>query len=105
MAKWSGKIGFTKTVETEPGLWEPTVVEKPYFGDKTSDRWRRQNSDKVNDALTLSITVSVIADSFANDNLGYMTYITDRGHKWKIEDVDNTQFPRLILTIGGIYNG
>ena len=44
MAKWFGKIGYSITSETESGIWEPTIVEKEYYGDLTTDRRKRQNS-------------------------------------------------------------
>ena len=45
MAKWYGVIGYADNVEVEPGLWEDSIVEKPYFGDltrETSEFWRNQ---------------------------------------------------------------
>ena len=104
MAKWYGKIGYAITVETEPGLWEEQIIESSYYGDVTTDRRKRQNSGGVNDDINLSNVISIIADPFANQNCSNMVYIEFMGTKWKITDVE-VQFPRLILTIGGVYNG
>ena len=104
MAKWYGKIGYAITVETEPGLWEEQIIESSYYGDVTTDRRKRQNSGGVNDDINLSNVISIIADPFANQNCSHMVYIEFMGAKWKIIDVE-VQFPRLILTIGGVYNG
>ena len=104
MAKWYGKIGYAITVETEPGLWEEQIIESSYYGDVTTDRRKRQNSGGVNDDINLSNVISIIADPFANQNCSHMVYIEFMGTKWKITDVE-VQFPRLILTIGGVYNG
>ena len=104
MAKWYGKIGYAITVETEPGLWEEQIIESSYYGDVTTDRRKRQNSGGVNDDINLSNVISIIADPFANQNCSNMVYIEFMGAKWKITDVE-VQFPRLILTIGGVYNG
>ena len=104
MAKWCGKIGYAITKETEPGLWEPVIVERKYYGDLISNRWKRQNSGGINDDINISNSISIIADPFANQNLGSMTYVECMGAKWKISDVE-IQFPRLILTVGGLYNG
>lgn len=104
MAKWCGKIGYAITKETEPGLWEPIIVERKYYGDLISNRWKRQNSGGINDDINISNSISIIADPFANQNLGYMAYVEYMGTKWKISDVE-IQFPRLILTVGGLYNG
>lgn len=104
MAKWCGKVGYAITAETEPGLWEPVIVERKYYGDLISNRWKRQNSGGINDDINISNSISIIADPFANQNLGSMVYVECMGAKWKISDVE-IQFPRLILTVGGLYNG
>ena len=46
---------------------------------------------------------SIIADSFAKDNFHLMRYIEFEGTKWKITNVEG-RYPRLNLTVGGIYN-
>ena len=104
MGKWFGKIGYAVTAETEPGIWEEQIVERDYYGDMTSDRRKRQNSKGVNDSLSLSNVISIIADPFAYENCSYMAYAEIMGTKWKISDIE-VQYPRLILTIGGVYNG
>ena len=46
---------------------------------------------------------TILADPYANENFFKMKYITYMGSKWKITDV-RVEFPRLILTVGGLYN-
>lgn len=104
MGKWFGKIGYAVTEETEPGIWEEQIIERDYYGDMTSDRRKRQNSQGVNDDLSLSNVISIIADPFAYENCSHMAYAEIMGAKWKISDIE-VQYPRLILTIGGVYNG
>ena len=104
MAKWFGKIGYAITSETESGIWEPTIVEKEYYGDLTTDRRKRQNSGEVNDNINLANVISIIADPFAIQNCSYMAYAEVIGTRWKILDIE-VQYPRLILTVGGVYNG
>ena len=104
MAKWFGKIGYAITAEIEPGIWESEITEREYYGDLTSDRRKRQNSGGVNDDINLSNVISIIADPFANQNCANMVYVEIVGTKWKISDIE-IQFPRLILTVGGVYNG
>lgn len=104
MAKWFGKIGYSITSETESGIWEPTIVEKEYYGDLTTDRRKRQNSGEVNDNINLANVISIIADPFAIQNCSYMAYVEVMGTRWKISDIE-VQYPRLILTVGGVYNG
>lgn len=104
MAKWFGKIGYAVTEMTEPGIWEEKVVERDYYGDMTSDRRKRQTSDNVNDNLTLANVISIVSDPFAYSNCSNIAYAEVMGARWKVTDVE-VQYPRLILTIGGVYNG
>ena len=104
MSKWFGKIGYSVTAEVEPGIWEATIVEREYFGDVTSDRRKRQNFGEVNDSVNLSNVISIVADQFAYQNCSNMVYAEIMGAKWKITEIE-PQYPRLILTIGGAYNG
>lgn len=104
MGKWFGKIGYAVTAETEPGLWEDTIVERDYYGDMISDHHKRQTSGEVNDNINLANVISIIADPFAYENCSRMVYAEIMGAKWKITDIE-VRCPRLILTIGGVYNG
>jgi hypothetical protein len=105
MGKWFGKVGYAVTKETEPGIWEEVITEREYYGDITTDRWKRQNSGEVNDNINLSNVISIVADPFAYQNCSNMIYVEIMGAKWKISDIDVSQRPRLILTVGGVYNG
>lgn len=105
MAKWFGKVGYAITAETEPGIWENTIVEREYYGDMISDRYKRHNSGEVNDNISLANTISIIADPFAYQNCAHITYVEYLGAKWKVSDIDASQRPRLILTMGEVYNG
>lgn len=103
MAKWYGNIGYADAVETEPGLWEEKIIDRSYFGDMTTDRRKRQASGNVNDDINLANVISILADPFAVANCSKMVYAEIMGAKWKITDVE-VQYPRLILTIGGVWN-
>ena len=102
MEKWFGKVGYSITEETEPGIWEETIIEREYYGDMTSDRRKRQNSGEVNDDINLANVISIVADPFAYQNCSNMAYVEIMGSNWKVSDVE-VQRPRLILTVGGVY--
>ena len=104
MGKWCGKIGYAETVETEPGIWEEQITERSYYGDILSSRWMRQSSDKVNRDINLSNRISIVADPFAIQNCSSMIYVEYAGAKWTISDIE-IEPPRLIMTMGGVYNG
>lgn len=104
MAKFCGIIGYVITKETEPGIYVEEIVENQYYGNVIKNTRRLQEGAKVNDDITISNQVSIIADPFANNNFHAMRYIVFMGAKWKITSVE-VQYPRLILSIGGLYNG
>ena len=104
MAKFFGPIGFAEQAETTPGVWEEAITERYYYGDLIRNVRRLQSSDKVNDDINVSNEVSIVADPFANENFHSMRYVEFMGAKWKITSVE-VQYPRLILTMGGVYNG
>lgn len=104
MAKWCGTVGYRLTVETEPGIWEEQVIEKTYFGDLLRNTSRFQSSGGVIDNISLDNQISIVADPFANANYYAMKYVEIHGAKWSISKVE-VQYPRLLLTVGGLYNG
>ena len=103
MAKFCGVIGYAVTKETEPGLWEEQIVEVEYFGDVIRNTRRINAPGKVNDDISISNQISIIADPFANNNFHVMKYVVFMGAKWKVSEV-TVEYPRLILSIGGLYN-
>lgn len=104
MAKFYGKIGFAEMVESEPGVWEEKISEHLYYGDVIRNTRRIQNSDSVNDNVDVSNEISIVSDPYANENFHSMRYVEFMGSKWKVTTVD-VQYPRLILSLGGGYNG
>lgn len=105
MAKWFGKIGYSETVETAPGVWTPTDTVREYYGDviRNNTRWST-NSESTNDNLTVNCQISVVADPFAINKFHSIKWIEFMGTKWKVTTVE-PQFPRLLLTLGGEWNG
>lgn len=105
MAKWSGMIGFgVPEGDSTTGVYYDSIVEKPYCGDvlKLTHRWNNTNS--VNGDINLSQQISIISDSFACGNFQNIRYAEFMGTKWKVLDI-TVQYPRLLLTLGGVYNG
>ena len=103
MAKFYGSIGYGKTTETSLGVWEEVITERSYYGDiiQFSKRW--ESSGNLNDNLNISNRISIVADPFAYENFSSMRYVLWKNTKWKISYVE-VQYPRLLLTIGGVYN-
>ena len=106
MAKWYGKVGYAISEQVSPGDWSDKIVERNYSGDvlQNSVRWTA-SSDSTNDDLNINNRISIVADPFAYQNFNSMKYVEFMGAKWKITSVDASQRPRLILSVGGVYNG
>lgn len=104
MAKFYGQIGYATTSETAPGVWTEHLTERNYAGDilKLTRRW--ESGEHLNDNLAINNIFSIVADPFAYQNFHSMRYIKWMGAYWKITNIE-VQRPRLILTIGGVYNG
>lgn len=105
MAKWRGKIGYVSHVQTSPSVWTDQIEERTYSGDilRSTSGWG-SNTDSTNDDLTFDGQVSIVADPFAYQHFTSMKWIELMGVKWKITKVE-PHHPRLILTVGGVYNG
>ena len=107
MAKFYGIIGFATTVEDpdNPGIWDEQIVEKYYSGNLIRNTRRLQTTpNTANDNITISNEISIVADPYAQEHMYAMRYVVFQGVKWRIETVD-VEYPRLKLSIGGIFNG
>ena len=104
MAKYHGNVGFTEQYESKPGVWSERIVERECYGDVPSSYFSaRSTSETTNDELTLSNQISIVGNKYAFENFQFMKYIVYMGVKWRITKVD-VQYPRLVLSIGGVYN-
>ena len=105
MAKFHGAIGYSEgTVETEPGVWVEKIVERNYFGDLVRNTRKLQEGDQLNDDLSVGNSISIVADAYANYHFFAIRYVQWAGARWKVSDVE-VQSPRLLLRLGGVYNG
>lgn len=104
MAKFYGSIGFETTEETRPSTFTPVITERQYAGDVLKHYRRLENGDGVNDNINLQNELSILADPYAMNHFQDMRYIRWHGAYWKVTGVE-VVYPRLQLTIGGVYNG
>ena len=105
MAKWYGRVGYVTTVETEPGIWEPEVTERQYYGDllRNVSKWTA-NANSVNDNLNVANQISIVVDPYAYQHFSSIKYVEFMDAMWDVTSVEAQQ-PRLILTVGGVYDG
>ena len=104
MGKFYDIVGYVETVETVPGVWQEQTIERKYYGDVVRNTKRWEAGQDLNDNLNVSNSISIMADAYAYEHFFAIRYIKWMGALWKVTTVD-VQRPRLILTIGGVYNG
>ena len=105
MAKWYGVIGYnTGTTEVEPGVWKPNIIEDNYFGDVLDTTSRYNSSNKMNDDVDITARISIVADPFAYQNFSKIKFVEFMDTLWEVKSA-SPQYPRLIITLGGVYNG
>ena len=104
MAKFYGLVGFVLPSNVGNSVYEEIPEERVYRGEviKNSRQW--ENGVGLNDDISLSNSISIISDEYSDLNFANIRYIKWRGFSWKVTNVQ-IQRPRLILTIGGVYNG
>lgn len=105
--KFSGKIGFwVKDIETKPGVYKPGIVEKSYTGDVKQNIRRFQAAEnQQNENLKVNNRLSIISDLYMQKNWGSIKYVYWNGVNWSVTSVDIGSYPRIILELGGVYNG
>lgn len=105
--KFSGKIGFWfEDVETKPGVFKPQIIEKKYIGDVLRNIRRFQSvENQQNENLAVNNKLSIISDLYLQQNWGSIKYVSWNGVNWHVASIDVGSFPRVVLELGGVYNG
>lgn len=106
MAKFSGAVGYVESVENPPlsGVWVDEPTEITYFGEVDRVTRRLQSGIGLNDDIVVQNQVSIVADENAMTNFSKIKYARWMGVNWIVTSVQ-VQHPRLILTLGEVYNG
>lgn len=91
--------------ETRPGIYDYTYTDivgipcdVPYSGTSIEDNQSANQNQKPNTRL------SFILSNDKTDRLNRISYCVYLGVKYKIINVDHTQVPRVIITLGGTWN-
>lgn len=104
MARFYGIVGYGITEETSPGVWTDRIEERAYTGDTIKNYRKLSNGESINDNIDVANSISILSDPFAIQHFHSIKYVKWMGAAWKVIGVE-VQYPRLILTIGGVYNG
>ncbi len=104
MAKYSGMVGYVERKEVKPSVFKAVPFERQYYGNVYSDRRQFENGDGTIEDFKLNNKISIVADPFAYDHFQFIKYIRWMNSVWNVTNVE-VLYPRLILTIGDVYNG
>lgn len=105
--RFHGTVGYGADSETSPGVWQEVITEVEYFGDVIRSARRLENSSAspvLNSRIVLDNSFSIMADAYAYENYANMKYVSWNGSNWTVTSVEIRR-PRLILTIGELWNG
>ena len=106
MGKFYTEVGYGITEENPvgSGKYKERRVTANYYGELFKPVTKWSTTESVNDDLSFSAQISIMADPFAIEHFSQIRYIVYCGVKWKVVKVE-PQRPRLILTLGETYNG
>lgn len=106
MARFFGEVGYGEPVENpaNSGVWVDQITEYPYQGDVIRKSRGLEDNEKANSDITVSNSISVVADEYAFENFMKIKYVKWAGVPWIVTTVE-VRSPRLILSLGSVYNG
>lgn len=104
--KFSGIVGFVlDEVDVSLGTYKPQVEERQYKGDVRRNTRRNVSTDYQNSDVEISNQISILSDLYSQQNWNSIKYVIWNGVKWSVTNIDLSDYPRLILDLGGVYNG
>lgn len=104
MGRFYGRVGYGTPVETSPGVWEDSITEYSYYGDVSRNSRQIRHGTELNPDLSVQNTISIVADQYANEHFFDIRYVEWAGVLWTVSSVE-VQSPRLLLSLGEVYNG
>lgn len=105
MGRWHGKIGYIVQRETAPDTYIPDVVERPKSGDVLKNRQQIISGYGANPDVKITNQIQIVADPYDRTHVQDLRYLIWHGQYWTIDSVDLSEYPKLILTLGGVWNG
>ena len=102
--KFSGMIGFVRSEEVNTGVWKHIPEEKHYKGDVLRKIVKWQPAEKATDDININNQISIVANPYVYEHLHEIRYIVWHNVAWKVVSIEDKR-PRVILEIGGVYNG
>lgn len=106
MARFYGEVGYGETVEdpVDSGVWKDVITEYPYYGDVVRNTAKFEGSEGLNNNIAVGNSISIVADKRAIEHFFDIKYVRWAGALWTVTSVE-VKSPRLILSLGSVYNG
>lgn len=106
MARFFGVVGYGESIEdpSDSGVWTDVITEAPYYGDVIRNTRKLDAGEGLNDDITVNNSISIVADDYAIAHFFNIKYVQWSGVLWTVTNVE-VKSPRLILSLGGVYNG
>lgn len=104
MARFYGLVGYGIPTEVEPGVYEDTIVTRPYYGDVLRDSSKLDSGAVITSDLSVVNSISIVADPYAYEHFYAIRYVEWSGAAWHVSSVE-VRRPRLILRMGALYHG
>lgn len=106
MARFYGEIGYGESVESPvgSGIYEDLITEVAYRGDVIRNTRKLEEGEGLNNDISIGNSISIVADEYAANHFHLIKYVTWMGVRWTVPSVE-VRHPRLILTVGKVYNG
>ena len=106
--KYYGMLGFENTQEIRPSFYDEQPIERPYYGEIYRKTRQLNDSGYVNGEIGYQLELSILADPYLRNHMDTLRYVTldtkENSTKWTVTSVDPTTYPRMTLSIGGVYN-
>lgn len=104
--RFHGPVGYGNSVESPvgSGVWIDQITEFPYYGEVIRNTRGMDIGDSVNPDVTVSNSISIVADEYAIEHFFSIRYVRWSGVLWTVTSVE-VRSPRLILSLGSVYNG
>lgn len=102
--RFYGEIGYGESTETSPGVWVDVITERPYRGDVIRNTRKLDSGEQLNNDISVNNSISVVADEYVDQHFFEIKYVVWQGQRWVVTSVE-VRSPRLILNLGGLYNG
>lgn len=104
--KFNGVVGFSITEETSPGsgVFEEVITTRAFVGDIIRDGRTLDGSSQVLPNVNVNNRISIVGDAYAIENLSHIRYIVWKNVAWSVKSYE-ISYPRIILSISGVYNG